>query len=311
MRPCEPQNLSLSLICCRHSMPQSTGGTCPPAQSFSSDWGDLQQLRPRLWIVCYSIIFPGFPSTHKRCFLPLSRVLEGWLIRTEGLHERSVQQKQGLFLTVWIIQSFSSGVLQQEYWGGNEHYRSVKANRPMTSVHFSHQHQCLLYCVSHQNVNGVNCSQNLKHLLKTNLYLTAWCLIDCDGVARYLDVMFTGQTEEKEGRETNTGRSFKPIKENQMIQTLNCIKQCDTATCFLPSAGTIETFYTTVIFLWSCEPFSDVRGARCSAAVWGELCLHPLNCSDGHRRTNGRSRRVQRSAMCVKPLTRACSHTHT
>lgn len=180
----------------------------------------------------------------------------------------------------------------------------------MTSVHFSHQHQCLLYCVSHQNVNGVNCSQNLKHLLKTNLYLTAWCLIDCDGVARYLDVMFTGQTEEKEGRETNTGRSFKPIKENQMIQTLNCIKQCDTATCFLPSAGTIETFYTTLIFLWSCEPFSDVRGARCSAAVWGELCLHPLNCSDGHRRTNGRSRRVQRSAMCVKPLTRACSHTH-
>lgn len=113
-----------------------------------------------------------------------------------------------------------------------------------------------------------------------------------------------------EGRQRDEhGRSFKPIKENQMIQTLNCIKQCDTATCFLPSAGTIETFYTTVIFLWSCEPFSDVRGARCSAAVWGELCLHPLNCSDGHRRTNGRSRRVPRSAMCVKPLTRACSHT--
>lgn len=137
----------------------------------------------------------------------------------------------------------------------------------MTSVHFSHQHHCLLYCVSHQNVNGVNCSQNLKHLLKTNLYLTAWCLIDCDGVARYLDVMFTGQTEEKEGRETNTGRSFKPIKEKQMIQTLNCIKQCDTATCFLSFSGNYRNFLHHTDFplkLWAvfrCQR-SSVLGCR-------------------------------------------------
>lgn len=152
------------------------------------------------------------------------------------------------------------------------------------------------------------CPQNLKHLLKTNLHLTAWWRSHCDDIARCLDVVFLGRTEEKEktaaGRQRDENRSFKTDKRKTTIQTLICLEQCDTATRFPPSGGNIETFYTSVIF-WL---FSAVRDARCSAAVWGEL--YPLNCSDGHMDGAGEQRSAALCGVCETFNTCTLTHTH-
>ena len=168
-------------------------------------------------------------------------------------------------------------------------------------------------------MNGVNCSQNLRHLLKTNLYLTAWCHFDCDGVARCLDVMFTGQTEEEEGREANTERRFRTMKEKQMIQTLNCIKQCDTAACFLPFSGNYRNFLHHSDFLlklWAvlrCQRSSSVLGCRLRRIL--SLSSELLGWAQTDKWTEQKSAALcdvcETFNTCMLTHTHTHTHTHT